>query len=311
MQNRLFFRSGHSKRGNSFVRYRHLIGRLKKKDALYCSFSFLTGIHKDNKDIKGKDISMKDMWDKRTQMLETERLLLRPWKETDAEECFKYAKDSRIGPSAGWPAHTSVENSRQVIREVLAVPETYAIVLKETGLPVGSIGLHHNDLAKNADEAELGYWIGVPYWGRGLVPEAASELLRHAFEDLHLSCVWGRYFKGNDKSRRVQEKLGFKYQWTAENTRLPEMDVTKTGIVNLLTKEDWSNRMKMKWIDGFEIRVNVEDGVALVSGNREGLLSLAGQLQALADGVPGDHIHLDAYNSLEDGSAELVLERIP
>ena len=254
---------------------------------------------------------MADMPDKRTMKLETERLILRPWEEADAEECYRYAKDPRVGPAAGWPAHTSVDQSRQVIRDVLAVPETYAIVLKETGLPVGSIGLHRNDLAKNEDEAELGYWLGVPYWGRGLVPEAARELLRHAFEDLRLSCVWGRYFKGNDKSRRVQEKLGFKYQWTAENTRLPEMDDTKTGIVNRLTKEEWLNRMKIEWVDEFEIRVSVTNGSVLVSANREGLLSLACQLTALADGTPGDHIHLDEHNSLEDGSAELIMEIIP
>ena len=89
-------------------------------------------------------------------ILETKRLILRPWEETDAEECYKYAKDPQVGPAAGWPVHTSVENSRQVIKRILAVPETYAIVLKETGLPIGSIGLHHNDLAKSDDEAELG-----------------------------------------------------------------------------------------------------------------------------------------------------------
>ena len=63
-------------------------------------------------------------------MLETERLLLRKWEESDAEECYRYAKDPRVGPIAGWPVHTSVEISRQVIRDILAVPETYAIVLK-------------------------------------------------------------------------------------------------------------------------------------------------------------------------------------
>ena len=108
-------------------------------------------------------------------ILETERLILRPWEETDAQECYKYAKDSRVGPAAGWPVHTSVENSRQIIKNVLAVPETYAIVLKETGLPIGSIGLHQNDLAEKEEERELGYWLGVPYWGQGLVPEAARE----------------------------------------------------------------------------------------------------------------------------------------
>ena len=144
--------------------------------------------------------------------LETERLILRPWEEADAEECYKYAKDPRVGPIAGWPVHTSVENSRRIIRDVLAVPETYAIVLKETGKPIGSIGLHRNDLAEKADEMELGYWLGVPYWGRGLVPEAARELA----------------------------KLGFRYQWTSDHAPVPQMGETRVGHVNLLTKEEWS-----------------------------------------------------------------------
>ena len=173
-------------------------------------------------------------------MPETGRLLLRRWKESDAEECYRYAKDPRVGPIAGWPVHTSVEISRQVIRDILAVPETYAIVLKETGLPVGSIGLHHNDLAEKDDEAELGYWLGVPYWGRGIVPEAARELLRHAFEDLMLKRVWCGYYEGNEKSKRVQEKLGFKYQKKNENVDVPLMKEKRAEHVNLMTREDWS-----------------------------------------------------------------------
>ena len=173
-------------------------------------------------------------------IFETDRLILRPWEEGDAEECYKYAKDHRVGPAAGWPVHTDVENTRQVIREILMVPETYAIVLKETGLPVGSISLHfHSDLAQKDDECELGYWIGVPCWGQGLVPEAARELLRHAFEDLEMARVWCGYYEGNEKSKRVQEKLGFKYQRTTENVPVPMMGETRTGISNLMTKEEW------------------------------------------------------------------------
>lgn len=173
-------------------------------------------------------------------VFETERLILRPWEEGDAEECYKYAKDPRVGPAAGWPVHTDVENSRQIIKDILMVPETYAIVLKETGLPVGSVGLHfHSDLAQKDDECELGYWIGVPYWGRGLVPEASREMLRHAFEDLGMARVWCGYYEGNEKSRRVQEKLGFKYQRTNENVPVPMLGETRTDIANLLTKEEW------------------------------------------------------------------------
>ena len=183
-------------------------------------------------------------------MLETERLILRPWEEADAEECYRYASDPRVGPIAGWPVHTSVENSRQVIRDVLMAPETYAIVLKETELPIGSIGLHRKDLAQAEDEAELGYWLGVPYWGRGLVPEAAQEMLRHAFEDLGLSRVWCACYDGNDRSRRVQEKLGFTYQWTCEDVAVPLLGETRRGHVNLLTREDWlAGRQMQSWRD--------------------------------------------------------------
>ena len=172
-------------------------------------------------------------------ILETERIILRPWEETDAEECYKYAKDPMVGPPCGWPVHTDVEHSRQVIRDVLMDPETFAIVLKETGLPVGSIGLHRNDVAKKEDELELGFWIGAPYWGQGLVPEAAREILRYAFEDLKLNRVWCCYYEGNEKSKRAQEKLGFKYQWTSENVPVKLLGETRTGYVNLMTKEEW------------------------------------------------------------------------
>ena len=68
--------------------------------------------------------------------------------------------------------------------------------------------------------------------------------------------------------------------------------------------------MIVEWVDGFEIKVVAEKGEIVISANREGLLSLAKQLTALAEGVPGDHIHYDEYNSLEEGSAEMIIERI-
>ena len=67
--------------------------------------------------------------------------------------------------------------------------------------------------------------------------------------------------------------------------------------------------MKIEWVDGFEIKVASENGEIMISANREGLLSLAKHLTALADSMPGDHIHYDVNNSLEEGSAEMVIER--
>ena len=118
-------------------------------------------------------------------MLETKRLILRPWRETDAQSLYEYAKDPQVGPPAGWPPHTSVENSRQLICSVLSTPQTYAVCLKD-GTAIGSVGLKlkgYTDMTDREDECELGYWIGKPFWGQGLIPEAARELLRYAFED--------------------------------------------------------------------------------------------------------------------------------
>ena len=66
--------------------------------------------------------------------------------------------------------------------------------------------------------------------------------------------------------------------------------------------------MDLKWEEGFAVTVRVQDGQTVISANRAGLKSLANHLNALAEEAPGAHLHLDAYNSLEDGSAELILE---
>lgn len=68
--------------------------------------------------------------------------------------------------------------------------------------------------------------------------------------------------------------------------------------------------MKIEWVDGSYIRTSIENGAVVIFANKEGLLSLAKQLTALADEVPGSHIHYDAYNSLEEGSAEMIIERV-
>lgn len=174
-------------------------------------------------------------------MLETKRLLLRPWQESDAESLYEYAKDPAVGPPAGWPPHNGVENSREIIRNVLSAPETYAVCLKD-GKPIGSVGLKlkgYTDMTDREDECELGYWIGKPFWGQGLIPEASRELLRYAFEDLNMRAVWCGYYAGNEKSRRVQEKLGFVYHHTTENVEVELLHEKRTGYVSLLTAKAW------------------------------------------------------------------------
>ena len=172
-------------------------------------------------------------------ILETKRLILRPWSEDDAAELYKYASDPDIGPPAGWQPHTSVENSRDIIKNVLSAPETYAVCLKENGKPIGSIGFHRADLANLDDEYELGYWIGKPFWGQGLIPEASIRMLQHAFDDLNMERIWCGYYEGNVKSRRVQEKLGFVYHHTTEGIEVKLMNEVRTGHAMLMTRETW------------------------------------------------------------------------
>ena len=69
--------------------------------------------------------------------------------------------------------------------------------------------------------------------------------------------------------------------------------------------------MELEWVDGAELRVRIDHGAAVISANREGLLSLAKQLTAMAEAAPGTHIHYDEYNSLEDGSSEMIIEHVP
>lgn len=157
-------------------------------------------------------------------VLKTERLLLRPWELSDAESLFEYAKDPRVGPIAGWPVHTSVENSREIIRNVLAIDNTFAVCLKSEERAIGSIGLFrpsqaHTDIG--GTELEIGYWIGVPFWGRGLIPEAVRAMQHYAFETLGCTGLWCGYYDGNERSRRVQEKCGFRYHHTKYDVPCP------------------------------------------------------------------------------------------
>ena len=82
-------------------------------------------------------------------ILQTKRLILRPWREDDAEDLYRYASDPEVGPPAGWPPHTSVENSREIIRTVLSAPETYAVCLKENGKSIGRPSLTIKNIPSN------------------------------------------------------------------------------------------------------------------------------------------------------------------
>lgn len=219
-------------------------------------------------------------------MLETERFILRPWRDSDAPTLFRWASDPRVGPPANWKPYTSVEHCREVIHAVYRVPETYAICLKrpeEVDLaaiarveaaadfgdiargfsgraflrerkrvetaplnPIGSIRFvkpAHANCEIGHNEREMGIWLAVPFWGQGIAPEAAGEMLHYGFDAMRLSAIWVCNFVENTTSARAKDKLGFEFVRTEEQTN-PVTGVTRLQQVSVLTREAWENMRK-------------------------------------------------------------------
>lgn len=187
-------------------------------------------------------------------ILETPRLLLRPWVETDAEALYKYASDPAIGPATGWQPHASEEESREVIRTVLSLPETYAIVWKETGEPIGSISLMEPRVSaeESGKALELGYWMARTYWGRGIMPEAVERILKRAFEELNCEKLWCAYFDGNGQSARVAEKCGFSYDHSEEVDWKP-LNRQLTEHFTCLTRGKWERGLIIRRLSKREL----------------------------------------------------------
>lgn len=177
--------------------------------------------------------------------IETERLILRPFTTDDAEDLYAYARDSRVGPWAGWSPHTSVEESRSIIQNVFSKPGEFAVQLKENGRVIGSASLKDEHPAgeyANCPDAELGYCLNPDYWGRGYVPEAVEALLRYGFEHCGLHRVWCCHFDGNWRSDRVIHKCGFHYQFSrTEFVKL--LGATRKDYVFMQTGEEWRERV--------------------------------------------------------------------
>lgn len=170
----------------------------------------------------------------------TDRLLLRPWTEADAEDLYRYAKDPQVGPAAGWPVHTSVENSREIIRTVFSAHNVFAVADRESGRVIGSagfVGEHREELPGPDDE--LGYALSPAFWGRGLIPEASGALIRWGFTELGLETIWCNHYDGNTRSRRVIEKCGFRYQFSRE-TDVPLMGERRLTHFFALTRPQWA-----------------------------------------------------------------------
>lgn len=145
--------------------------------------------------------------------METERILLRPWREEDAEALYRHASDPEVGPRAGWSPHKSVDESRNIIRTLFANDHTWAIVQKESREPIGCICYYTPDesnIGIGPNDAEVGYWVARPYWNRGIATEALQLLIDYCFRQRGFRTLWADYFPDNQASGRMMQKCGFK-----------------------------------------------------------------------------------------------------
>ncbi len=173
-------------------------------------------------------------------VLKTDRLVLRPWTENDLQDFYEYAKVDGVGQMAGWNPHKNLEESKSILDMFISQKKVFCI--EYNGKAIGSIGIEEYDeclLPESSDKQgrELGYVLSKDYWGRGLMSEAVRSVIQYLFDDVKLDFIVCSHFIRNQKSRNVQEKMGFKFVKKFDyQTR---MNTTEDANLMLLTKSDW------------------------------------------------------------------------
>lgn len=175
--------------------------------------------------------------------LQTNRLILRPWHINDADALYQYAQNEKVASPAGWLAHTSIEDSKNILQTILIKPNIFAIALKENpNHAIGSIGIMERNptyMFMAPDDLEIGYWVAQPFWRQGIASESLKEILRYGFEDLNIDTFWCGYYEGNIGSCMVQKNNGFKYHHSNKNVYVEALDVYRTEHFTKLLKEEW------------------------------------------------------------------------
>ena len=149
-------------------------------------------------------------------ILETDRLILRAWEITDLDDFFEYASVEGVGEKAGWEHHKSKDKSLEILKMFIEEKKVFAIVLKENQKVIGSIGIEElsEELDKDLDNLlgrELGYILNKDYWNKGIMKEAVSKVVDYCFNTLKLNFLMASYFNHNIASKKVLEKLNFKF----------------------------------------------------------------------------------------------------
>ena len=153
--------------------------------------------------------------------IETERLLLRPFRESDAEAFFKCCQNPNIGNNAGWKPHGSLEESQEILRSVfISQSGIWAIILKEDGRLIGSVGIIPDPKRENPQARMLGYWLDESHWGKGYMTEAVQSVLDYGFSTLQLSLITANCYPHNERSQQLLKRHGFIYEGTLHQAEL-------------------------------------------------------------------------------------------
>ena len=167
--------------------------------------------------------------------IETPRLILRPWRESDLHDFYAYASVPGVGEMAGWVHHQSIEESEKILNSFIRHKKTFALELKETGHVIGSLGLEELEPDPVEGERygrEIGYVLSKAYWGRGLMPEAVQAVIDYYFRVLHLDYLTCGHFLQNAQSQRVIEKCGFTFfSETKYETRYDTVEISRNYIL--------------------------------------------------------------------------------
>ena len=171
-------------------------------------------------------------------VLETQRLILREFKENDLTDFYEYASVDGVGEMAGWSHHENIETTKEILNSFIKDNKVFAIVYKENNKVIGSLGVEKYGMEDKLDEfknlygREIGYVLSKDYWGKGLMKEAVKCVINYLFDECNLDFIICGYYLFNNQSKRVQEKCGFKpYRSLMMDTK---RGTKEKGILNLL-----------------------------------------------------------------------------
>ncbi|MGI6714169.1 MAG: GNAT family N-acetyltransferase [Bacilli bacterium] len=174
----------------------------------------------------------------RGKIIETKRLILRPFRLEDLDDFHQYASVPGVGEMAGWPHHQNQEETLRVLKNFMEKDRTFAVCFKANNQVIGSLGVERYGKEEVLSEffpyqgRRLGFVLSKDYWGQGLMPEALTAVIDYLFNQCDFDFLLCGYYLGNAQSRRVQEKVGFKpYRKLIVDTKLGTKETTIEGLL--------------------------------------------------------------------------------